>query len=348
MTAHPSLQRSKMLSGSPHSWRTISIALITALLLSYFTFATPPRASAASLSGVGLTSSYYFDSALANMNNGNLNTTFAQLGTAEANRDNSAAAAHGACSSGQYIIYAILDMGQPFSDHLYTWAGSTPSWSTAELLAVSYAKSWYSTSYNCFRLHLVFGVNGQPCTSWASTNNTDPCVRSAGNALASYVEAANTNLASAGESWQIDVSGGIDAETDSGWASYSTTLAFVNAYNSQIGSYTTQYQLYDFGDATHSCSLDWYCDPTSQVYNIAWNIGYDYPFPEAYSTGQNSNWLEVSQYSTSNPIHYRAALMDNSQAWCTTVYACWQDFANKNGAWVEGGTLAGSGQVPLA
>jgi hypothetical protein len=344
MTTHPVLQETR---SSSRRWRIWSIALVAAFLLSYCALSAPPPARAASLETIGLTSSYYIDAAMASMNGGNLDTTFSQLGTAEANRDNSAAAARGACTNGQYTIYAIIDMGQPFSDHVYTWAGSNPSWGSVELIALSYAKSWYNTSYNCFRMHLTIGVNNQVCYNWSSTNNTDPCVTGAGNALAQYVEAANSNLASSGDSWQIDVSGGVDAETDAGWGSYSTTLGFINAYTAKINTYAAKYQLYDFGDATHSCSLDWSCDPTGQVYNIAWNIGYDYPFPEAYSTGQNSQWLEVSQYSSSNPIRYRAALMDDSQTWCTTVYACWQDFAVKNGAWIEGGVLAGSGQEPL-
>ena len=104
--------------------------------------------------------------------------------------------------------------------------------------------------------------------------------------------------------------------------------------------------MYDFGDATHSCNLDWGCNPTGLVYNIAWNIGYDYPFPEAYSYGQNSNWQQVSQYSSSNPIRYRVVMLDAYQGNSADA-AEWQDFVNKNGAWVEGGVLAGSAQLPL-
>lgn len=349
MTTRTADRKSDGKGRSFHLWRIRSIVLAVVLLISYFSFSTPPQARAASLSPIGWTNSYYLDSAMANMNKGDLQKTFSAWGTAEAENDNAIAASRGGCTNGQYTMYVMIDYGQPFSTYISTF-GTAPdqSWSQAQNIALAYAKSWYSASYSCFRLHLAMGVNNQVCLNWASTNNTDPCVSTAGNALAQAVESANATLASLGSSWQVDISGGIDAESDAGFGSYSTTLGFVNAYNAKINTYTTKYQLYDFGDATHSCNLDWSCDPSSRVYNIAWSIGYDYPFPEAYSTGQNSNWLGVSQYSsrTSNPIQYSIVMLDASQAYCSDT-ACWQDFANKNGTWIQGGVLAGSAQLPL-
>jgi len=346
MITDPIVSKNNVGHSSSHIWRTGLLALAAALLISYFNFSAPLSARAATLEPVGETTSYYVDSAMYNRNNGNLPLTFSQNGTSEANRDNGAIP--GPCSNGQYLIYAIIDFGQPFSTYVGPWGGvPNQSWSQVENIALAYAHSWYNTSYNCFRMHLVIGVNNNVCLNWASHPNYDPCVAAAATSQAAYVEAANSSLAASGESWQIDVSGGLDAESDPGFGSYSTTLGFANAYNAKINTYSTKYQLYDFGDATHSCNLDWYCDPTSQVYNIAWNIGYDYPFPEAYSTGQNSNWQEVSHYSSSNPIQYSVALMDANQTWCPSTYYCWQDFLNKNGPWVSGGVLAGSEQLPL-
>lgn len=346
MTTHPAVQRSNSKSHSSQIWRLGLVALVATLLVSYAHFSAP-RASAASLQTVGETNSYYVDNAMYNLGGGNLYTAASVDGTNEANHDNGSIPS--ACSNGQYTVYTIIDFGQPLGSTIQPWINIPAlNWSQVGGITLAYANSWFNTSFNCFRLHLVIGMNNDVCLNWGSTHNTDPCVATSATSLATTVEAANSSLASSGESWQIDVSGGLDAETDKGFGSYSTTLGFVNAYTTKVNTYTTKYQLYDFGDATHSCNLDWSCpDPTGQIYNIAWNIGYDYPFPEAYSFGQNSNWQEVSGYSSSNPIRYRVALMDGSSSFCPSTGACWQDFLNKNGYRLESSVLAGSIQQPM-
>lgn len=346
----PTLRKSERGPRSSHAWRVGFFALSVALLLAFISFSAAPPARAAGLSPIGWTTSYYVDAAQASK--GDLRTVFAQWATAEATSDNQVATAHGGCTNGEYTVYVVIDFGQPTSSNILTWGAGPQTWSQAVQITLAYANAWYNASYNCFRMHLVLGVNNDVCFHWATYPNTDPCVPAAGQQMAQSVESANGSLASAGESWQVDISGGIDIESDGvnsqgqGFGSYSTSLGFVNAYTAALKNYTTKYQLYDFGDASHACQLDWGCDPTGLIYNIAWNVGYDYPFPEAYSAGQNTQWQEVSRYSSRNPIQYRVTMLDASQG-NSADYAEWQDFLNKNGAWTEGGVLAGSAQLPL-
>ncbi len=167
-------------------------------------------------------------------------------------------------------------------------------------LVNSYAYGWYHAVGSCPHLELAVAVNNyHECPFGGACS-----ISQAGSWWGSLISNIRSYLASAGESGKITVRAADDAEA--GWDCYATssnvqvTGAFLSGYNSNNPSSA---DLLDFGDAAVGSSCGYVSSTGSylsgpawsetQVYDAAYGQTADYPFPEAYYSGQISDWYDV-------------------------------------------------------
>lgn len=342
-------------------------ALLLILALAFAGFVNvqlAPKALAAPALAPFTTRSYYVDY---NFNVKDTNGNYCPecyalgLGEADAQAENNELVQRGLhCTQAEYIDYTILDFGSPRSTYTGTFTGHTIPYGTSQgdvaNIVADYATGWYTYSYNCFILDLIVGVsNSYIC---GNAYETQPCDGQAGNALANDVNNVNIIMANVGYAWQILGKGGFDAEAywDSvdTFGSYASTNDFAQGYNQYLFNNGKSWNLYDFGAAGSTCSgpdADWCTNGelAAHVYNIAWGIGYDEPFPEAYNT--NAGWQSVDSYSSSGGasqghIQYSTVMLDGSQsnsADCTD----WNDFVSQNAGYIPNSPFYASVQQPL-
>jgi hypothetical protein len=300
-----------------------------------------------------VTNSYYVDSNW--YANTNPDSYASKLGASDALGENQTLVNKGIhCTKGEYLIYTILDFGSPRDGNIYNWAGATIDYGGGPnqvwTIVEDYANSWYANSYNCFTLNLLIGVNN---SSICGSNDTmASCDQAAGFDLATAVEEVNYDLATAGEGWQITSKGAIDAE---GWydppydyfGSYGSASNFADGFDNYDVKNGVAWNLYDFGDAQSNCyeyTKDWCEGPGvyGNVYQLAWGIGYDEPFPEAYSSTHNGWWAQVSSYSNKGNqgrIQYYVVMLSSSGD-----TSDWQNFINQNAGYIPYSLFDGSVQ----
>lgn len=332
-----------------------ALLLVAAMIIAGFAsvqFAS--HASAAPALAPFTTRSYYVDLNFTS-DGGCLSCYANNLGASDAQAENNELVKHGiTCSKAEYIAYTILDFGSPRSTYTGTWTGHSVSWGNSldevANIAENYASSWYIYSYNCFILDLIIGVsNSYICgNEYASS----PCDGQVGNALANDVNTLNNSMAKAGDAWQILGKGGLDAEAyyepngPDSFGSYAATNGLVTGYNNYLFTNGKSWNLYDFGAAGSDCWTtgsdpinDWCEGPglAAHVYDVAWGDGYDEAFPEAYTSGLNSEWQAVDSYSSSSgsqgPIQYSVVMLSGNQSNATNCSE-WNDFVSKNAGYI--------------
>lgn len=310
--------------------------------------------------------SYYVDSNFLSVRdvNGNVcpNCYADQLGRSDAQAENNLISQQGMhCQQAQWIVYTVLDFGSPRDGYAETFSGQTMSWGDGwgniASITQSYANGWYMYSYNCFVLDLLIGVsNSYIC---GNLYESQPCDGTAGGELANDVNTLNNDLASINESWQILGKGGFDAEAYYGsgdlFGSYAATRDLAQGYNNYLFNNHVGWNLYDFGDAGSNCNgpvADW-CNSgpglAGNVYTIAWGMGYDEAFPEAYFSG--SNWTGVNSYSSSGqanqgPIQYNVVMLDGSQSQSSECNE-WQTWIQQDANYIPNSPFYGSVQQPM-
>lgn len=306
-----------------------------------------------------ITNSYYVD--INFYRNTNPNSYASVLGQSDALAENNALVSKGLhCTKGEYMAYTIIDFGSPKNGYVYNWAGNNinygDGWGQVSSIAQSYANSWYIYSYNCFVLDIQIGVNNSFICG--SLYVAQPCDGEAGSDLAADVTLLNNDLASINESWQVLGKGAIDAEGfydpshGDYFGSYTASLDLAQGYNTYVMNNYVGWNLYDFGAAGSNCNgptADWCTNLAGNVYTLAWGLGYDEPFPQAYNSSLNAQWQVVNSYSNSGNqgrIQYNTALLDGTQS-APTQNANWQDFITKNASYIPDNPFYGSAQQPV-
>jgi len=174
-------------------------------------------------------------------------------------------------------------------------------------------------------LHLVIGTSnctngGSLCTNPSQDTNVS---YQHGVYWALMLNSLNSYLANSNYSYQIVVSGGIDAELN--WNTQVNTRNWVNGYSA-----TTSLYLYDFGAC--ECSLGYnpnYLMPNGWTYEDVWYVSFgnpnSFPAPEIYNTtGANaSQWQGVSHYGAvaHHAAVYFPGVLTESGA-CSQVSSC--------------------------
>jgi hypothetical protein len=244
------------------------------------------------------TYSYYINPMMYSYGNINLNE-LKSLGKEDATQENTSLQNQGIhCQQGQYLIDAVIDFGSPQSNYVNNWAGGNIYYGSASTqiagVLLSYANGWYQNSYNCFYLRIIAGVNNNGICGNLNTNQ--PCDEDSGISLAKSVNEANQQLSSLNEAWQITACGGDDAE--SGFGYYTPTYDYMYGYNYYLQQNSLGWNLYDFGDASYDSPYysDWATNGSfsEHVYTLAWGLGYDDPFPEAYTKADSQTWYNVA------------------------------------------------------
>jgi hypothetical protein len=289
------------------------------------------------------------------------------LGERDAQAENNEIAQQGLhCQQAEWIAYTIIDFGSPQNGYINNWAGYSINYGNSgdevANIAASYATGWYTYSYNCFILDLIIGVNNSYICGNAYANQ--PCDGQAGGGLANDANTVNQDMSAFGYAWQILGKAGIDAEaywdSQDTFGSYAATNDFATGYTNYLSSHGVGWNLYDFGAAGSNCTYsnhnpawDW-CwggngSLAANVYWIAWGLGWDEPFPEAYNSGLSSQWEAVNSYSNSGNqgrIQYSTVMLDGSQSNSSNC-SNWSTFISDNGGYIPSSSFYATVQQPL-
>jgi hypothetical protein len=176
-----------------------------------------------------------------------------------------------------------------------------------------------------------FGAGFWACSSYTPTlmiaagvTSEASLIAGHGTAWAQMVNQINAYFVAHQYSGQVSARGALDAENETGWATYTADKAWADAYSS-AGSYL----YFDYGDAggcsTTSynnsvfCNLSW---KQSMFYYLSWGALLAVPFPEIYATsGANaSQWKMIVLYAYA----YGGATSMDISASLTQYAACSQ------------------------
>jgi hypothetical protein len=189
-------------------------------------------------------------------------------------------------SAGCTTSFVILDFGQPGMDDdgtygTYDFAPTSPFVSDAQIerAVESYADGWHAAAAACDQLLVGPGTsNYHECVFGA-----DCSIFEAGQQWAVTANRIQVYLRT--QRWTDHMNAFAADDMETGWDSAARTRQFVDGYTAgDVGGL----YLLDFGDAWKS--------PTwtdADVYYVAWQAGYDLPFPEVYFEGAANRWAAV-------------------------------------------------------
>ena len=224
---------------------------------------------------------------------GSLNSDAVSMGNIDAAKENSQIT----CTTTNVgNVTAVLDFGQPWGyTTVRNWSGLIMQYTDAQNALTDYINAWLKAAKPCLSLTAVLGVNNSYICG--AITPVTPCDRNNGAALEQTAANENAVFSNAG----ILVVGGSDIEVDPGWSNYNATFGYTNPSGSWVPGWLDGYFgagadfMYDYGDTcqvylSNQCTnngTDWtQCD----VYNVAWNIGYDEPLPEIYTPNFANMW----------------------------------------------------------
>jgi hypothetical protein len=150
-------------------------------------------------------------------------------------------------------------------------------------LVNSFAAGWYNATTSTPHLYLVVSLNNYyECFAGGGCS-----ISAAGSEWGSLVNAIRAYLGSVGQSWQITVRAGDDAETQ--WDCYPQTSAFFAGF---AGNDRANADMLDFGNALYG---DTCLQGSSWSAYDVWlgayqGFGPNQPFPEAYTDYQIGQW----------------------------------------------------------
>lgn len=184
----------------------------------------------------------------------------------------------------------ILDWGRPAYDgtDLGTYLLGTETFvSDGDILAATkeFVRCYYNNSSGSEQLVVGMGTNNYhlcPC------GDLPPSYSSAGALWGSTVNDLGDYIQTNGYSSVVSAAAGDDAEP--GWdTAYTTTGDFVDGYNS-----TASWIMLDY----RSMESGYWSQP--HEYHIAYGAGVNFPFPEIYCEGQQTDWENLAVWAAAN------------------------------------------------